>query len=96
MTLRLTQGELQARAASLRSSAGEIENQFAQMGSQIGALVNEDWEGAARDRFQGLWQEWQNGARQCHEALQGIAQVLDAAGRAFEHTESDVARSFTV
>jgi WXG100 family type VII secretion target len=93
--LRLTQGELQARAASLRSGAGEIEGQLSQMSSQISSLVGQDWEGQARDSFQALWQEWQNGARQVHEALQGISQLLDTAGRSFEQTESDVTRSFS-
>ena len=93
--LRLTQGELQARAASLRNGAGEIEGQLSQMSSQISSLVSQDWEGQARDSFQALWQEWQSGARQCHEALQGISQLLDTAGRSFEQTESDVTRSFS-
>jgi WXG100 family type VII secretion target len=96
MPLRLTQGELQARAGALRNAAGEIESQFSQMSSQISTLVGQDWEGQARDRFQALWQEWQNGHRQCHEALQGIIQLLDTAGRVFEQTEADVTRSFSV
>jgi WXG100 family type VII secretion target len=93
--LRLTQGELQARAASLRNGAGEIEGQLSQMSSQISSLVGQDWEGQARDSFQALWQEWQSGARQVHEALQGISQLLDTAGRSFEQTEADVTRSFS-
>lgn len=94
MALRLTQGELQAKASEIGNGATEIDSQMQLMSSRIGTLVNEDWEGAARDRFQALWTEWQTGARECHDALVGIQQLLQQAGTSFQETEDAVARSF--
>ena len=94
MVLRLTQGELQQRASELNSSAAEIDSQLQLMNSRIGALVDEDWEGTARDRFHTLWQEFQTGSRECHEALVGIAQLLQQAGTTFQETEEAVAARF--
>ncbi|HET9051254.1 MAG TPA: WXG100 family type VII secretion target [Candidatus Dormibacteraeota bacterium] len=94
MVLRLTQGELQQKSSELNSSAAEIDSQLQLMNSRIGALVEEDWEGAARDRFFTLWQEFQQGSRECHEALVGIAQLLQQAGMTFQETEEAVAAKF--
>jgi WXG100 family type VII secretion target len=55
-----------------------------------------DWVGQAQQQFESLWLEWQNSARDLHEALTGIATLTQQAGARYESNEQGIATSFRV
>jgi early secretory antigenic target protein ESAT-6 len=91
-TLKVTSSQLITLSQSLDRGSASVSEQLDGMRRAIEPLAS-DWEGAASGSFQKLWDEWQNGARQVREALDGISKQLKSAGEAYARTEDDVKRS---
>ena len=90
-TIKVTSEQLTSVASQLQSGAGEVEGQLASMRSQVSALVDADWAGAASDSFRDLWEKWHTGATQLREALEGIHGMLSQAAQAYQDTEETLA-----
>ncbi len=84
--------QLQSVSSPLQRGSEDVSQQLNSMESQVKALVDADWTGAASDSFRGLWDQWQTGAAQVKEALDGIPQMLGQAARTYEETESQLAQ----
>lgn len=91
-TIKVTSEQLTSVASQLQSGSSEVENQLASMRSQVNGLVDADWGGAASDSFRNLWEQWQTGAGQLREALEGIHGMLSSAARTYQETEDTLAR----
>jgi WXG100 family type VII secretion target len=91
-TIKVTSEQLSSVASQLQSGSAEVENQLSSMRSQVSALVDADWAGAASDSFRDLWEKWHTGAGQLREALDGIHQMLAHAARTYEETETTLAQ----
>ena len=91
-TIKVTSEQLSSVASQLQSGSAEVENQLSSMRSQVSALVDADWAGAASDSFRDLWDKWHTGAGQLREALDGIHQMLSQAARTYQETEDSLAQ----
>jgi WXG100 family type VII secretion target len=80
---------------TVSGKAGEIDGSLANLSSHVQGLTA-DWQGQAQGQFTGLYNQWQTSARQLHEALLGISQLLNAAGVAYADSETQITRMFTV
>lgn len=92
--LRVTPQMLVESSRTVSGKASEIDSSLASLGSHVQSLTAE-WEGQAQGQFTGLYAQWQTSARQLHDALNGISQLLNAAGITYEDSESQIARMFT-
>ena len=89
--IRVTSEELQAVAAQLGRGSVEVAQQLGAMESRVRGLVDAEWTGAASDAFRDLWDQWQRGAGDLREALDGISRMLGQAARAYQDTEDQLA-----
>lgn len=85
--------QLQQVSGQLRAGAANIDGTLGQLASQV-APLGSDWAGVAQARFLELWAEWQRGAQQIHEALNGISQLMSQAGTGFEQNDQAIAGTF--
>ena len=90
--LKVTSEQLISLSGSLKNGSESVQSQLDSMRRQIEPLAA-DWEGAASGQFQSMWNEWQSGAKQVREALEGISKLLKGAGEAYERTEADIKNS---
>ena len=90
---RVTPEQLVALSARVSTGSGGIAGELAAL---RGALVPLDgeWQGRAREQFRELYDQWDAGARQLQQALDGIAGLLGRAGDSYAQAERAVASSF--
>lgn len=91
-TIKVTSEQLSTVASQLAAGSNEVESQLSTMKGQVAGLVDADWGGAASDSFRDLWDKWNSGANQLHEALEGIHQMLSSAANAYQETEDKLAQ----
>ena len=89
--VKVTFEELQSTAQALTSGAQNINDELNQLKGRVDGLVGSGWEGAASGAFHELYNKWQQGAVQVHDALDGISQMLAAAAKTYQETESALA-----
>ncbi|MGH8907525.1 MAG: WXG100 family type VII secretion target [Egibacteraceae bacterium] len=89
--IKVTSDQLRSVSNQLRTGSDDVSQQLQSMESQVKALVDADWEGAASDSFRDLWDQWHTGARQVKEALDGISQQLGTAAQTYQDTEDQLA-----
>jgi WXG100 family type VII secretion target len=91
--IRVTPEQLQSIAGQLNAGASSIEGTLRQLSGQV-APLGSDWAGVAQQRFITLWEQWQRDGAGLHQALIGIAQLMQQAGTHYESTEQGIASSF--
>ena len=91
--LKVTSEELLATSHSLTNGAQHVASELATLRSKVESLIGAEWSGSAAQSFHELWQKWHTGAAQVHDALDGVAKMLAAAGRAYQDTEDHLAAS---
>src|SRR4051812_21579757 len=91
--LKVTSEELDQIGGNLATGAQSIDEQLGQLRGQVAPLAGGDWVGAASGRFNELWNEWDSGAKQVHESLTGLSQLLRQAASSYAQTEEEIARS---
>jgi WXG100 family type VII secretion target len=84
--------ELRQQAQSVRSGASEVNDIVGRLTGQVQELSGR-WRGSASESFQGLWDEWQRGAQQLREAMQGIGDFLERAAETYEQAEDSIKSS---
>jgi WXG100 family type VII secretion target len=89
--VKVTFEDLQSTAQSLSTGAGHINDELNQLKAKVEALIGNGWEGAASTSFHDLYTKWQSGATQVHDALDGISQMLGAAAKTYQETETQLA-----
>lgn len=91
--VKVSTGDVAAKAATITREAQEIEARLAQLTSQMGQLA-QTWTGAASTSFQTLYGEWDRTARQMKQALDSIGLSLRGAGNNYDELESQLTRAF--
>src|SRR3984885_5905413 len=86
---------LQALSQEIQQGAAAIELILNELERKIAPFV-ENWQGEARQSFEGLWGQWQGGADHVHQALVAIAELLSKAGLAYAEAERSIAAAFQV
>jgi WXG100 family type VII secretion target len=84
--------ELQDQAEAVKRGATQVDDIVQQLTTQVRDLAGR-WQGSASEGFQNLWDEWQRGAIQLQEGMQGIGQFLDTAAKQYQETEDSIASS---
>ncbi|MGQ0679497.1 MAG: WXG100 family type VII secretion target [Actinomycetota bacterium] len=90
--IKVTSEELHSVSGQLRSGSEEVSQRLESMRSQVQGLVDADWAGAASDSFRDMYDQWNQGARQVKEALDGISRMLATAAQTYQDTEDQIAR----
>jgi WXG100 family type VII secretion target len=95
MIIKVTSEDLLTVSASLQSGAGEIDSRLSSMRAQVQSLIESGWQGAASAQFGSLFTEWNTGAGQLNQALEGISQLLSQAANAYAQTEQSITQAMT-
>ena len=91
--IKVTPEQLLSVSGQLTAGANSIESTLGRLASQV-APLGADWAGAAQARFHARWNEWQQGSRMLHQALEDIALLMQRASVSFETNDQQVASSF--
>ncbi len=81
--------DLRHQSTNVVKGAADVNSILSQLTGQIANLAAQ-WEGGASQAFQSRWQEWQQGARQVHDAMEHMGQFLQQAAEAYEQTEANI------
>ncbi len=91
---RVTPAELLSLSQQVNGTAGQIESELGSLRSRV-LPISGTWAGAAQDRFQALYDDWNRNAQGLQQALAGISQLLSQAGQGYDETERRVAGMFS-
>lgn len=91
--VRVSTGEVSAKAATIAREAHEIEARLAQLTTQMSELAH-SWTGSASVSFQGLFHDWDKTARQMKTALDSIGLSLKGAGQDYDALEQKLTSQF--
>lgn len=89
----VTPEQLQQVGSQLNAGAASIQQTLGQLQGQVAPLQSE-WRGQAQAQFEQLWAEWQRSAAGIHHALTGIARLTGQAGVNYSDAEQAIAASF--
>jgi len=93
-TFKVSSDELTTLGQRVSAGSEETQTLLSNLGSQVAALAGV-WDGQAAANFQNLYTEWQSGASQVREAMDGIARFLLTAAQSYETTEAQIAQAAT-
>jgi WXG100 family type VII secretion target len=91
-TFKVTSTDLSALGNRVAQGSEETQTLLSNLAGQVEALTGV-WDGQAASNFQGLYREWQQGASQVKEAMDGISQFLVQAAQTYEQTEAQIAQA---
>jgi len=91
---RVSPEQLQALGAQCGVTAGSVRDSHASLRGQLQPVMGSEWSGAAQLRFAELYDQFESSAQRLTEALDGIGQMLAAAGRNYAAVEESIAGSF--
>jgi WXG100 family type VII secretion target len=90
----VTYAEMQSAASQLRAGQQQIESDLARLKSMIDNLVASGYVTDSSSRqFDASYAEFNAGATKMMGGLAGMGQYLDAAARAFQETDAQLAAS---
>jgi len=81
--------QLRRQSQSVIGAAGDISSTLQSVTGQIRNLTAH-WRGGSSDAFQNLWHDWETGAKQLLEAMEGIGKYLEQSAATFEQAEQSV------
>lgn len=85
----VTSEDLHQQSSRVATGAQEVDAILSRLTGEIQNLAS-SWAGGASEAFQSRWQEWQTGAQQVREAMEGMGVFLAEAARAYEETEEQL------
>lgn len=85
-------GEARDHASRMASAADEARDNFSRLRSELNAL-SDSFRGQAQAAFEARFAEWDGGANQVIDALDGLSQWLNQAADTIESVDSDIAGS---
>jgi early secretory antigenic target protein ESAT-6 len=91
--VKVSTGDVTAKASTITREAQEIEARLAQLTSQM-ADLSHSWTGSASTSFQGLFHDWDRTARQMKAALDSIGLSLKGAGQDYDALEQRLTSRF--
>lgn len=81
--------DLRDQAGRVAQGSTEVTDVLSRLTGEISALAA-GWQGAASEAFQSRWAEWQAGAQQVQQAMDGMGQFLQQAAASYEATEDEL------
>ena len=92
--LNVTYGDMQSAANQLRAGQGQIESDLSRLKKLIDNLVASGYvTDASSKQFDASYTEFNSGATKMLQGLTGMGQYLDAAAKAFQETDTQLAAS---
>jgi WXG100 family type VII secretion target len=91
----VTPAQLEALSSTIAKTAGEVHGLHTALKNQLTPLYGAEWVGTASQRFQQLYNDFDASATKLNEALEGISQLLGAAGQSYAQAEQQIAQSFS-
>lgn len=92
----VTYEEMQTQASKLNAARQSIEDQLAQLKNEVASLVAGGFvTDAASGQFAQSFDEFNQGASQTIQGLDGMANYLNKAAQAFQNVDSELARSLS-
>jgi early secretory antigenic target protein ESAT-6 len=91
--VRVSTGDVTAKASAIAREAQEIEARLAALTAQM-ADLSHTWTGSASASFQGLFHDWDRTARQMQAALDSIGLSLKGAGQDYDALEQRLTSQF--
>ncbi len=92
--LNVTYGDMQSAASQLRAGQQQMESDLARLKSLVDNLVASGYvTDASSKQFDVSYTEFNSGATKMMQGLAGMGQYLDAAARAFQETDTQLAAS---
>jgi WXG100 family type VII secretion target len=91
---RVTPAELLSLSQQVNGTSGNIESELGSLRSRV-LPISGTWGGAAQERFQQLYEDWNRNANGLQQALAGISQLLSQAGQGYDDTERRIAGMFS-
>jgi WXG100 family type VII secretion target len=86
--------ELQRSASQLKSGQQDIESQLGRLKSMIDSLVSSGFvTDQASGRFQQSYDQWNNGAKNVIQGLQGMSSFLEKAIAQHQQLDSELSKS---
>lgn len=92
--IKVTPEQLQALSGTMAKTAGDVQGLAQALKGQLEPIFGAEWSGTASGQFQQLYTKFDQNARGLVEALQGISQLLKAAGESYAQAESQISSSF--
>lgn len=89
----VTSEDLHNLSGQVSQGSAQIQDQLNALRNQVTAVVGTSWQGAASGQFHQLYEEWQQGAAQVKQALDGISKLLSTAGQQYQQTEDAIKSS---
>lgn len=93
-SLAVTWQELSSAANKLNGGKGEITSKLAELKAAVDNLGG-SWQGGASGAYANLYSNWNTGAKQLFDSLEGIAKMLSQAATAYEQTENQLKSGFS-
>jgi len=81
-------------AASTRDTNAQVQAILSQLRAKVGE-VSGFWEGDAKRAFEALMEVWDSRAVQLNQALEGIAEAMDASRVTYQHREDDTSQNMS-
>lgn len=88
----LKKGEAESIAMEMRTASADAADRFSQTRTRLNELA-ESFRGAAATRFEGEYEQWDNGAKQVVDALNDLGDWLSRAAEAIEEVDTQLAGS---
>jgi WXG100 family type VII secretion target len=85
----VTAAELHASSAQLQQIEAEVRVALGRLGTEVGALLDGGWRGAAAAAFRGGWGQWSAGAVEVLDGLAGMGRLLAATAAGYESAEAE-------
>jgi early secretory antigenic target protein ESAT-6 len=91
--LTVTSSELRSTASDMRAGASTIAGELQRLMGRVRTLTS-SWTGTAASAFDGYYEQFNTSWSQCEQALNGIADLLNASAGSYDDTEAGVAGQF--
>ena len=91
---RLTNGALQEGHSAVQSTKEDIDGHLSRLRGDL-STIRDSWQGAAATQFQSLMDQWDDNAAKVNQALQDLADSLQATNSSIGDNEAETENSFS-
>jgi WXG100 family type VII secretion target len=92
--IKVSAEDVQGTASNLAAGHQTLTETHTQLCSQVQALVDGGWQGAASNSFHESWQKYNAGANQMFSALADIHQGMTATANTYAETEAKLSQGW--
>lgn len=81
MTINASNDAFRIALGDLRAGSDQLAASRRRIGRQVEALLDGGWHGCAAEAFAEAWAQWESGARDVHDGLVSMTQLVSAVHR---------------